>query len=73
MTTQHTRKPHTLADAAIHEILHGTMPDGSRISVPAKVDAMFAVAGIENPPKALKVILGRGIMQGRARKERAGV
>lgn len=73
MPTQHTRSPHTLADAAIHEILHGTMPDGSRIGTPAKVEAMLAVVGLENAPKALKVILGRGICHGRSRQMTADV
>lgn len=67
MIAQTTTGSHRLTNAAIYEILHGTMPDGSPIRATAKVEAMLAAAGIENAPQALKVILGRGVVQGPSR------
>lgn len=57
-----------LTDAAIHEILFATMPDGSPITTLVKVDAMLAAAGIDTVPATLRAVIARGISQWRGAK-----
>ncbi|MFF8802525.1 MULTISPECIES: hypothetical protein [unclassified Methylobacterium] len=64
MSTDHT----ALTDAAVHEILFATMPDGSPITPSVKVDAMLAAAGIDTVPATLRAVIARGVSQWRGAK-----